>query len=73
MSSAEDLRDQIAFEDTWNLQSYRRTSGAPENYLVMTKNGTLIDTGGDYIRGINLKVSLPFDPEYDHAVSFCQT
>jgi hypothetical protein len=67
---AEGVLKSIAFGDTWNLQGYRRTSGGPENYLVVAQNGTLIDTGGDYLRGMNLHVALPFASEYDHPVRF---
>jgi hypothetical protein len=67
---AEGVNNSIAFEDAWKLQGYRRTSDRPENYLVMAQNGTLIDTGGDYIRGMNLHVSLHFALEYDHPIRF---
>ncbi len=71
--SAEVLRDQIAFQDTWNLQGYRRTSEAPENYLVMERNGTLIDTHPDTtvgLPGMILHVSLPFAVEYDSPIHY---
>jgi hypothetical protein len=68
--SAEELRDQIGFQDTWNLQAYNRIPDAPDNYLVMAQNGTLIDVGGDFRRGMNLQVSLPFALEYDQPISF---
>jgi hypothetical protein len=36
----------------------------------MAQNGTLIDVGGDFRRGMNLQVSLPFALKYDHPISF---
>jgi hypothetical protein len=68
--SAEELRDQIAFQDTWNLQGYRRTSATAVNYLVMAQNGTLIDEGGDYLEETNTRVSLPLSLAYDHPVDY---
>jgi Putative DNA-binding domain len=67
--SAEDMRDQIAFAETWNLQGYRRTTEGPDIYLVMAENGTLIDTHG-YLRGMLSRVSVPFRFEYDRPVRF---
>src|SRR5437899_1116141 len=66
---AEDMRDQIAFAETWNLQGYRRTTEGPDIYLVMAENGTLIDTHG-YLRGMLSRVSLPVRFEYEHPVPF---
>jgi hypothetical protein len=66
---ADSVCESIAFEDQWNLQGYRRTEG-PNDYLLMAQNGTLINTDGDYIREMNLHVSLPFALEYDHSMSF---
>jgi hypothetical protein len=66
---AEKVCKSIAFEDHWNLQGYRR-SGGPDDYLLMAQNGTVIDAEGDYIREMNLHVSLPFALEYDHPISF---
>ena len=63
---AEDMRDQIAFSETWNLQGYRRTTEGPDIYILMAKNGTLIDTHG-YLRGMLSQVSLPVRFEYDRA------
>ena len=64
---AEGVRHSIAFEDTWNLQGYRRTSEGPEDFLLMAQNGTLIDAHGD-LPGMILHASLPVSPEYDHPV-----
>jgi hypothetical protein len=66
---AENTRDLIAFEDTWNLQSYRQSTEGPPIGLVMAQSGTLIDTQG-YLRGMISQVSLPFAVEYDHPVRF---
>jgi hypothetical protein len=67
---AKDMRDQIAFVDTWDLRGYRRWSGGPSTYVVMTQNGTLIDTYG-YLRNmIPHNVSLPFAVRYDSPLQF---
>lgn len=66
---AEEMRDQIAFGDTWNLQGYRRTTEGPDIYLVIALNGTLIDTH-DYLPGMVSQVSLPFVFQYDRPFRF---
>ena len=65
---SEDLRDDLAFSDSWNLEGYRRITSAPEIYLVLTSEGTLIDFHGH--QGVLPKVSLPFQFEYDHPFQF---
>src|SRR5690242_21734873 len=66
---AESMRDSIAFADTWNLKSYRRTTDLPGIYLLIAQNGTLIDTFG-YLRGMIPHVSHPFAFEFDHPTHF---
>ncbi len=44
--NAEEMRGQIAFADTWNLEAYRRATEGPDIYLITTKDGTIIDTHG---------------------------
>lgn len=68
-SSAEQVRDQIAFADSWNLQGYRRSTEGPGVYVVAARNGTLIDTFG-CSRSMLFPVSLPFAFEYDRPFSF---
>jgi hypothetical protein len=58
-SGADELNEELAFRDHWDLSGYRRTSEAPERYLVRSENGTIIDTGG-YPAGLAVPVSLPF-------------
>jgi len=43
-NGAQELRGQIAFADMWDLRGYRRWAGGPAHYLVIVKNGTLVDT-----------------------------
>jgi hypothetical protein len=43
---AEGMLEDIAFEDAWNLQGYRRTTEGPDIYVVVTKTGTVVDTHG---------------------------
>ena len=40
------MREDIAFEDAWNLQGYRRTTEGPDIYVVVTKTGTVVDIHG---------------------------
>ncbi|HKN00574.1 MAG TPA: ATP-binding protein [Candidatus Binataceae bacterium] len=65
---SEDLRDDIAFSDAWNLEGYRRITSAPEIYFVLTSNGTLVDLHG--YQGMLPKVSFPFRFEYDRPFQF---
>jgi len=69
-ATANDLSNQIAFTDHWDLQNYRRTPGAPENYVVLAQNGTLIDESGNSLEAMNTRVSLPFALVYDRPVHF---
>ena len=41
---AEGMRDDIAFEEVWNLQGYRRSSEGADTYVVVTATGTMVDT-----------------------------
>jgi len=66
---AEEMRDQIAFSETWNLQSYRRTTEGPDVYFVIAQNGTLVDTHG-YLPGMLSHVSIPFTFQYDRSAPF---
>lgn len=68
-SSAEEMRDQIGFLDTWNLQGYRRTTEGPSVYIAVSQNGTLIDTFGCQ-QSILFHVSLPFAFEYGRPFRF---
>src|SRR5258708_788680 len=61
---AEGMKEDLAYTDSWNLQGYRRTTSGPDIYLVVTADGTLIDTHG-YLPGIVSRVSLPFTFEYN--------
>lgn len=56
---ADELNEGLIFRDHWDVSGYRRTSEAPEMYLVRSETGTIIDTAG-YPSGFGLRVSLPF-------------
>src|SRR5713101_9435300 len=66
---ADGMKQDIAYADSWNLQGYRRTTNGPDIYLVVTDDGTLIDSHG-YLPGMVLLVSLPFSVEYDRPFRF---
>ena len=66
---ADEMREQIAFTDTWNLQGYRRTTEGPDIYLIIAENGTLIDTHG-YLKGMLSQVLMPFRLDYERPVYF---
>jgi hypothetical protein len=57
------MKKDIAFNDSWNLEGYHRTSTAAPNYLVLAENGTLVDTEG-FLKGMVTHVSMPFRFEY---------
>src|SRR5258707_1153783 len=67
--SAEQLKEDIAFADAWNLQGYRRVTEGPDIYLVTTADGTLVDTRG-YLPSMLFRVSLPFNIEYERSFPF---
>src|ERR1700680_630663 len=52
----EGMKQDIAFNDSWNLEGYRRTSTGADIYVVLAENGTLVDTGG-YLKGMVSHVS----------------
>jgi schlafen family protein len=60
----EGMKQDIAFNDSWNLEGYRRTSTGANIYVVLAENGTLIDTEG-YLKGMVDHVSMPFRFEYE--------
>ena len=66
---ANGMKQDIAYIDSWNLQGYRRTTNGPDMYLVVTDDGTLIDSHG-YLPGTVSRVSLPFGLEYDRPFRF---
>jgi len=66
---ADEMRQDIAFEDAWNLQGYRRTTGGPDTYLVVADSGTVIDAHG-YLPGMLNRVSLPFCFDFDRPFKF---
>jgi hypothetical protein len=68
-SLSEDVLENIAYTEAWNLEGYRRTTSGPDIYVIETFNGTLIDLGG-YEDGMLAHVSLPFRVEYDRPFSF---
>jgi hypothetical protein len=59
------MKKDIAFNDSWNLEGYRRTSNAAPYYVVLAENGTLVDTEGN-LKGMVSHVSMPFRFDYDH-------
>ncbi len=61
------MRDDIAFDNKWNLQGYRRSTEAPDIYVVVTEGGTLVDTHG-YLPGMLNRVSMPFQFDFDQSV-----
>ena len=58
------MKQDIAFNDSWNLEGYRRTSTGAGIYVVLAENGTLVDTEG-YLKGMVAHVSMPFRFDYD--------
>jgi hypothetical protein len=46
LSSANEMRDDIVSAEPWNLQGYRNSTSGPDTYIVVAKNGTLIDAHG---------------------------
>jgi hypothetical protein len=68
-SLSDDMREDIAYTDGWNLEGYRRTTTGADIYTVLTSGGTVIDLQG-YREGMLSRVSLPFHAEYDKALRF---
>jgi hypothetical protein len=68
-SLSDDMREDIAFSDAWNLEGYRRISSGPDIYVLLTSNGTLIDFHG-YQQGMLSRVSFPFRFEYQRPFQF---
>jgi hypothetical protein len=68
-SWAGELRDDIAFEDAWNLQGYRRSTEGPDTYVILTATGAVVDTHG-YLPGMVGHVSLPFRFEFERPFEF---
>jgi len=68
-ASAQGMLGDIAFEDSWRLQGYRRTTEGPDVYSVVTETGTLVDTHG-YLPGMLGHVSLPFLFDFDRPFKF---
>lgn len=66
---ADGMKEDIAYTDSWNLQGYRRTTSGPDIYLVVSEDGTLIDSHG-YLPGMVARVSEPFGVEYDRPFRF---
>lgn len=62
----EGMNQDIAFNDSWNLEGYRRTSTGAAYYVVLAENGTLVDTEG-YLKGMVSHVSMPFGFDYDRS------
>src|SRR6266446_1992888 len=65
----EGMKQDIAFNDSWNLEGYRRTTTGAAIYVVLAENGTLVDTEG-YLKGMVSLVSMPFRFEYERPFQF---
>jgi hypothetical protein len=65
----EGMKRDIAFNDSWSLEGYRRTSTGADIYVILAGDGTLIDTEG-YLKGMVDHVSMRFRFEYERLFNF---
>jgi hypothetical protein len=66
---ADEMHDEIAYENEWNLEGYHRSSEGPETYVVLSSDGTLIDTHG-FLGPMLSHVTLPFSSDRDRVITF---
>ena len=65
--SAEDVREALIYDKSWDLTGYRRTTELAGPYLLVSASGTLIDTIS-FIPGTVSAVSLPFPLEFERPI-----
>jgi len=69
LSGADEMREDIASAEPWNLEGYRNSTSGPDTYIVIAANGTLIDTHGFQSRMLP-GASVPFPEKFDQILKY---